>query len=92
MSNRITEKDSLRIRILTATGRFTPQEIAQEIKKHISEFEIAYEPDFRQSIADSWPASINDKEAREDWGWEHRFDLENMVKEMIAHLPKKSYF
>ncbi|PQJ18968.1 NAD-dependent epimerase/dehydratase family protein [Nonlabens tegetincola] len=71
---------------------FTPQQIAQEIKKHISEFEIAYEPDFRQSIADSWPASINDKEAREDWGWEHHFDLENMVKEMIVHLPKKSYF
>ena len=43
-------------------------------------------PDFRQKIADSWPASIDDSSAREDWGWSHKFDLESMTKDMIEHL------
>ena len=54
---------------------FTPEILAEEIKKHIKDFKISYEPDFRQSIAESWPYSINDKSAREDWGWDHAFDL-----------------
>jgi hypothetical protein len=49
-----------------------PTEIAAEIKKHIPEFTISYEPDFRQKIADSWPASINDDFARKDWNWKHK--------------------
>src|SRR6478752_2426799 len=65
---------------------FCPSEIASEIKKHIPEFEITYNPDFRQSIADSWPKSINDSTAREDWNWNHKFDLETMTKDMIEHL------
>ncbi|WP_278019864.1 L-threonine 3-dehydrogenase [Flavobacterium ginsengisoli] len=65
---------------------FTPTEIAREIKKHIPEFEITYNPDFRQKIADSWPASIDDSSAREDWGWNHKFDLETMTKDMLEHL------
>ena len=50
---------------------FTPKEITEAIKKHIPEFTIGYEPDFRQKIADSWPQSIDDNSARQDWGWKH---------------------
>ena len=69
-----------------AAMNFTPTEIAAEIKKHIPEFEITYNPDFRQKIADSWPASIDDSSAREDWNWKHTFDLETMTKDMLEHL------
>ena len=65
---------------------FTPAEIATEIKKHIPEFTISYKPDFRQKIADSWPASIDDNSAREDWNWKHKFDLASMTVEMLEHL------
>jgi len=68
---------------------FTPAEIAAEIKKHIPNFTIQYAPDFRQAIADSWPASINDLSAREDWGWKTEFDLEKMTEEMLSQLKKK---
>ena len=69
-----------------AAMSFTPTEIAAEIKKHIPEFTITYESDFRQKIADSWPASIDDAEARKDWGWKHEFDLESMTVDMLEHL------
>ena len=65
---------------------FTPTEIAAEIKKHIPELEVTYEPDFRQKIADSWPASIDDSQAREDWGWSHEFDLEMITVDMLKNL------
>ncbi|WP_293894944.1 L-threonine 3-dehydrogenase [Flavobacterium sp.] len=65
---------------------FTPAEIAMDIKKHIPEFSISYKPDFRQKIADSWPASIDDSSARKDWNWEHKFDLASMTREMLTHL------
>jgi len=69
-----------------AAMSFTPTEIAAEIKKHIPEFTITYEPDFRQKIADSWPASIDDDFARKDWNWNHKFDLESMTTDMLEHL------
>ncbi len=65
---------------------FTPAEIAAEIKKHIPQFTISYKPDFRQKIADSWPASIDDNCARVDWNWKHEYDLATMTEEMLAHL------
>ena len=65
---------------------FTPAEIATEIKKHIPDFAISYKPDFRQKIADSWPASIDDSAARQDWNWKHKFDLATMTVEMLANL------
>ncbi len=65
---------------------FTPAEIATEIKKHIPNFTISYKPDFRQKIADSWPASIDDSSARKDWNWKHEFDMASMTEEMLAHL------
>jgi nucleoside-diphosphate-sugar epimerase len=83
-----TDTDKVKIRTsynLSAID-FTPKEIAEEIKKYIPDFEINYFPDFRQTIADSWPQSINDKEAREDWSWQHKFDLKSMVKVMLENL------
>ncbi len=67
---------------------FDPKEIAEEIKKHIPDFTITYEPDFRQKIADSWPASIDDSRARKDWGWKHDFDLAEMTNIMLENLKK----
>ena len=69
-----------------AAMSFTPTQIAAEIKKHIPEFTITYEPDFRQKIADSWPASIDDAQARKDWRWKHEYGLESMTVDMLAHL------
>jgi nucleoside-diphosphate-sugar epimerase len=66
---------------------FCPSEVAKEIQKVIPEFEIAYAPDFRQSIADSWPKSINDAPARIDWGWEPAFDLDDMAADILKNLP-----
>lgn len=65
---------------------FTPKEITEAIKKHISEFTITYKPDFRQQIADSWPASIDDSKSRKDWNWQHEFDLEKMTQVMLENL------
>ncbi len=69
-----------------ASINFTPGELAAKIKKHIPDFSIAYEPDFRQAIADSWPESIDDTLARQDWGWNPEFDLDLMTDEMIKNL------
>jgi nucleoside-diphosphate-sugar epimerase len=70
---------------------FTPKEIAKEIVKHYPDFEINYEPDFRQNIADSWPASIDDLAARQDWGWQNDYNLENMTVEMFNQLNENVY-
>lgn len=67
---------------------FTPKEISEEIKKHIPDFTISYQPDFRQKIADSWPGSIDDSAARSDWGWKHNFDMDLMTVEMLQNLKK----
>ncbi|MCL6462367.1 MAG: L-threonine 3-dehydrogenase [Flavobacterium micromati] len=69
-----------------AAMSFTPTEITAEIQKHIPEFTVTYNPDFRQKIADSWPASIDDAETRKDWNWKHKFDLETMTADMLEHL------
>lgn len=68
---------------------FSPKEIAEEIKKHIPNFEISYAPDHRQAIADGWPDSIDDSVARADWGWEPEYDLEKMTKVMLENLKNK---
>jgi nucleoside-diphosphate-sugar epimerase len=74
-----------------AAMTFTPAEIAEEIKKHYPEFTIDYDPDFRQKIADSWPASIDDSFARKDWNWENDYNLENMTTEMFTKLKENVY-
>ena len=68
---------------------FDPQQLAAQIKKIIPKFQITYKPDFRQAIADSWPKSIDDSEARNDWGWKHDYDLEKMTKIMLKEIKKK---
>ena len=65
---------------------FSPKEIASEIKKHIPEFEIVYEPDYRQQIAESWPQSIDDSAAKKDWGWKPEFMLPSMTEDMLENL------
>ncbi len=68
---------------------FSCSELAAEIQKHIPEFEISYQPDFRQKIADSWPSSIDDSASREQWGWKAEYDLSKMVIDMIKNLQLK---
>lgn len=65
---------------------FSPAEIAAEIKSHIPEFEITYQQDYRQAIADSWPKSIDDSVARKDWNWKHEFDLPKMTSDMFKNI------
>jgi nucleoside-diphosphate-sugar epimerase len=80
------EKLSIRTSYNVAACSFTPNELAERIKKIIPAFEISYSPDFRQAIADSWPASIDDRVARNDWGWNHRFGLEELVNVMLENV------
>ncbi|KAF0132094.1 MAG: nucleoside-diphosphate-sugar epimerase [Bacteroidetes bacterium] len=68
---------------------FTPKEVAAAIRKHQPDFEITYEPDFRQAIADSWPASIDDSVARKDWGLSDAFNLESMTSLMLNEIRTK---
>jgi len=65
---------------------FTAGELAAEIRKHIPAFRVSYEPDFRQAIADSWPSSIDDSAAREEWGWKPAWDLPSMTADMLERL------
>jgi len=68
---------------------FSPKELTEEIQKHIPEFSISYNPDFRQAIADSWPKSIDDSVARADWGLTDKYDLAGMTEVMISEIRKK---
>ncbi len=68
---------------------FTPKEIAAEVSKHIPNFEMSYKSDFRQKIADSWPSSINDEHAQNDWGWKLEYRLEKMCEDMMVNLKKE---
>jgi nucleoside-diphosphate-sugar epimerase len=68
---------------------FNPQQLADEIKKHIEDFTITYKPDFRQQIAESWPESINDSNALEDWGWRQEYDISKMTEIMLWEVTKK---
>ena len=68
---------------------FSAGELTSKIKRYIPEFECDYKPDFRQKIADSWPMSIGDSVAREEWGWNPTYDLSAMTKDMIEKLTKR---
>jgi len=83
------EKIKIRSSYNIAGISFNPEEIANTIKKYIPEFELSYKLDHRQSIADSWPQSIDDHFARANWGWKHQFDLNEITEDMIANLRKE---
>ncbi len=68
---------------------FTPAEITASIRKYLPNFQVTYKPDFRQTIADSWPSSIDDSFARQDWGWQPQFDLDAMTADMLLHLGER---
>lgn len=80
------DKISIRTSYNFTAMSFSPADIAAEIKKYIPEFKINYQPDYRQPIADSWPKSIDDSVARNDWGWKPEYDLARMTKDMLANL------
>lgn len=65
---------------------FNPEQLTQEIKKHIPQFKISYQPDHRQKIANSWPESIDDQIARADWGWQEKYNLEKLVVNMLDNI------
>ena len=67
---------------------FNPQELSQEIEKYFPNFKISYQPDYRQEIANSWPKSIDDSIAAEDWNWNSEFNLNKMAVDMIKNLKK----
>ncbi|MBW7845217.1 MAG: NAD-dependent epimerase/dehydratase family protein [Bacteroidia bacterium] len=80
------DKVKIRSSYNVAGMSFNPEQIAAAIRKHIPEFKIDYNPDFRQAIADSWPQSINDSFAKEHWGWQPKFNLETMTEDMLNNL------
>jgi nucleoside-diphosphate-sugar epimerase len=80
------DKISIRTSYNISGMSFSPKEIGAEVKKHISDFEISYKPDYRQAIANSWPQSIDDSVARKDWGWKEEYDLSAMTSDMFANL------
>ena len=88
----IMEADKEKIKIRSSYNiagmSFNPEEINQEIKKSIPEFNITYNPDYRQNIADSWPKSIDDSEAKKDWNWQPKYDLSRLVKTMLQNLEQ----
>jgi nucleoside-diphosphate-sugar epimerase len=65
---------------------FSPKELASEIQKHIPDFKMSYESDYRQAIADSWPKSIDDSEAKTDWNWKSSFNLQELTFDMLTNI------
>ena len=86
----LMEADAKSIKVRTSYNlsgmSFSPKEIAAEIKKHIKDFTTVYVPDYRQAIADSWPQSIDDSVARQDWNWKEDYDLAEMTRDMLKNL------
>lgn len=84
-SDKVRERGSYNL----AGISFSPTELAASIRRHIPNFEIRYEQDFRQAIADSWPNSIDDSVARRDWEWKPQYDLETMTEDMLQNLKER---
>jgi nucleoside-diphosphate-sugar epimerase len=82
------EKISIRHSYNISSMSFSPKEIATEIQKIIPEFTISYKDDYRQTIANSWPQSIDDSVARNDWNWNHEYNLASMTKDMLLNISK----
>lgn len=86
------EKITIRTSYNLAGMSFTPFEIASEIQKYFPDFKVTYNPDYREAIAESWPAALDDRAARRDWGWEPEFDLPSMTTDMLTHLQEYYQF
>jgi len=82
------EAVSVRTSYNIAGMSFSPEEIAASIQKHLPDFSIQYQADYRQAIAESWPQSIDDSVANADWGWKPAFDLDKMTVDMLTHHPE----
>ena len=86
----LMEADAAKINIRTSYNlsgmSFSPKEIGAAIQAHMPDFKMFYQPDYRQQIADSWPASIDDSVARNDWGWKEEYDLLGMTADMLKHI------
>jgi nucleoside-diphosphate-sugar epimerase len=85
----LMEADASKIKVRSSYNigamSFSPGDIAAEIKKHFPDFTISYKPDSRQNIANSWPRSIDDSEAKNDWGWKPEYDIERMTEDMLKN-------
>ncbi len=86
-SDQLTVRSSYNLSAMS----LSPADISASIKKRIPDFKISYNPDFRQTIAETWPRSIDDTKAQEDWGWIPQFNLENTTTEMLKNLPSQSF-
>lgn len=88
----LMESDSSKISVRTSYNisgmSFSPEEITASIQKEIPDFKTVYKPDYRQEIADSWPASIDDSVARKDWGWKEQYNLNLMTSDMLKNLKE----
>ena len=83
-----TKKENIKIRTsynISAVS-FTPKELEKQIKIYLPNFSVKFKPDYRQKIADSWPDSIDDQEAKVDWGWKAKFNLEKLTSDMFKNL------
>jgi len=89
----IMEADAAKVKVRSSYNvagiSFSPKTLSAEIKKHMPDFKISYKPDFRQAIADSWPQSIDDAQARLDWGLTSKYNLPAMTKLMLEEVGKK---
>ncbi|MTI30211.1 NAD-dependent epimerase/dehydratase family protein [Xanthovirga aplysinae] len=87
----LMESDAAKVKVRSsynlAAISFAPEDVVESVRQHIPDLEVIYKPDFRQTIADSWPDSIDDSRARSDWGWQHAFDLDKMTADIFKHLP-----
>ena len=83
--SRISRRDAYNVDDLN----FSAGELAAEIQRYLPDLQVSYEPDYRQTIADSWPHSLDDSEARRDWGWSPKHDLRSMTKDMLTKLERK---
>lgn len=85
-----TENINIRTSYNVSAISFTPEDITKSIRSHLLDFEIVYKPDYRQQIAATWPNSIDDSKARNDWGWKPNYDLEKMTTDILINLSQMS--
>jgi nucleoside-diphosphate-sugar epimerase len=83
------ENISIRTSYNIAGISFAPCDIAAAIKRHVPDFKQSTTPDFRQAIAQSWPASVDDQQAQADWGWKPHYNLHDMTQDMLNNLAQQ---